>query len=136
MSYVTMIHALTDYVMLIRWVRYWLIEKGLKSCEKLNLINKARSFKPNKTLLDSNWRENYYNWVCFYSNKFVCGVGGNTILFWITNMTNYHLFYVKIAIWKWIVHYFSSYLHDKYCIFYLKNIFWLNTMLYRVKKFK
>ena len=31
-------------------------------------------------------------------------------------MTNYYRFYVKIAIRKRFVHYFSSYLHDKYCI--------------------
>ena len=51
-----------------------------------------------KSLLDIKWRENDYNWA---------------------NMTNYYLKYVKIAIWKWIVYYFSSYLHDKYCIFAL-----------------
>ena len=39
-------------------------------------------------------------------------------MFLITTITNYYLFFkVKIAIWKLIVHYFSSYLHEKYCIF-------------------
>ena len=46
-----------------------------------------------------------------FKQDFVCGVG-TKFLFWITNMTNYHLFYVKIAIWKWIVHYFSSYSNE------------------------
>ena len=73
----------------------------------------------NKSLSDSNWRENDYNGAYFYSNKILCvGWGGNTILFWITtNMTNYYLFYIKITIWEWIVQYFSSYLHDKHGIF-------------------
>ena len=66
----------------------------------------------------SNWRENNYNWECFYSNKILCvGWGGNKISFWITNMTNHYLFYVIIAIWEWIVQYFSRYLHNKHCIF-------------------
>ena len=52
-----------------------------------------------KSLSDSNWYENDYNWACFYSNKILCvGWEGNKILFWITNMTNYYLFYVIIAI--------------------------------------
>ena len=68
-----------------------------------------------KSLSDTNWRENDYNWE---SNKILCvGWGGNKILFWKTNMTNYYLFYVIIAIWEWIVQYFLSYLHDKHCFF-------------------
>ena len=58
-----------------------------------------------KSLSDCNWREKDYNWAYLYSNKILClGWGGNKILFWITNMTNYYLFYVIIAIWEWIVH--------------------------------
>ena len=33
-----------------------------------------------KSLSDSNWRENDYNWVFFYSNEILCvGWGGNKI---------------------------------------------------------
>ena len=35
-------------------------------------------------------------------------------------------FYIKIAIWKWFIQYFSSYLHEKYCIFalyYVDNLY-------------
>ena len=45
-------------------------------------------------------------------------------------MANYYLFYVKIAIWKWFVQYFSSYLHEKYWFllkFCLKPIKGFNT---------
>ena len=71
-----------------------------------------------KSLSDSHWCQNYYNWAFFYSNQILSeGWGGTKLLFWITNMTNYYLFYVIIAIWEWIVQYFSSYLHDKHCIF-------------------
>ena len=73
-----------------------------------------------KSLSDSNWRENDYNWACFYSNKILCVGWEGKILFWITNMTNYYLFYVIIAIWEWIVYYFSNYLHDK--LFILTSI--------------
>ena len=53
-----------------------------------------------KSLSESNWLENDYNWAGFYSNKILCvGLEGNKILFLITNMTNYYLFYVIIAIW-------------------------------------
>jgi hypothetical protein len=40
----------------------------------------------------------------FILQHFVCGVG---------RKQNWN----KIAFWKWFVHYFSSYLHDKYSIF-------------------
>ena len=60
-----------------------------------------------KSLTDSNWRENDYNGAYFYSNKILCvGCGGNKILFWLTNLKNYFLIYVKIAIWKWFVQFF------------------------------
>ena len=49
--------------------------------------------------------------VFFKQNFLYVGLGGNNIL------TNYYLFYVIIAIWELIVQYFSSYLHDKHCIF-------------------
>ena len=51
-----------------------------------------------KSLSDSNWRENDYNKAYFYSIKILyVGCGGNKILFWITNMTNYLICVKKIG---------------------------------------
>ena len=58
-------------------------------------------------------------------------------MFWITNMTNYYLFYVIIAIWEWIVQYFSSYLHDEHCILLItsKRILYVNKLTWKYNVF-
>ena len=66
-----------------------------------------------KLLLDSNWCENDYNWLCFHSNEILCDGWWRGKICFSTNMTNFNLIYVKIAISKWFVHYFSWYLGDK-----------------------
>ena len=80
----------------------------LENKMRLNMeYSKLISFHTNiiilyyKSISDWNWRENDYNWACFIQIWPI-------IIFF---------FYVIIAIWEWIVKYFSSYLHDKHCIF-------------------
>ena len=92
-----------------------------------------------KSLSDSNGRENDYNWACFYLNTilFVGWVGTNIVLNNKYDQFNYYLFYVIIAIWEWIVQFFSSYLHDKLCIFAsillitYKRILYVNKLTYK-----
>ena len=64
-----------------------------------------------------------------FKQNFVCGVGREQNFVWITNMPNYDL-YVIIAIWEWIVQCFSSYLHDKHCIFALNLLITYKRILY------
>ena len=62
-------------------------------------------------------------------------------MFWKTKRTKYYLFYVIIAIGELIVQFFSSYLHDKYCIFASillitnKRILYLNKLTWKYNVF-
>ena len=57
-----------------------------------------------------------------FNQNFVCGVGREQNFVLNNKYDRLLSFLRKIAIWKWFVQYFSSYLHDKYCIF--ASIFW------------
>ena len=77
-----------------------------QNTNRLNIYTECPRIVYYKLLWNSNWCENDYNWSCFYSNEILCmGCGGNEILFWITNMTNYYpftlkLLFVQLFTWK------------------------------------
>ena len=118
---------------------------GIYSYYKFLWVRKNTEHRKNekvyyKSLSDSNWREKDCNWACFYFQKKLCvGWGGKIFLFRITNITNYYLFYVIIAIWERIVQYFSSYLYDIHCIFAsillitYKRILYVNKLTWKLK---
>ena len=110
---------ITLYVDLILWNVNW-CELGQPLPRKYFFIIIWSDLKDN-SILKVAFRKRFVKTIIIghvlIQTKLCVGWGRTNFFFWITNMTNYYLFYVIIAIWEWIVQYFSSYLHYRHCIF-------------------